>query len=78
MAARRESMESTGIEPVTYCSPAGAGVGIDGIVLLPFAWRNVDAYHLLPQFGALRRHVDGSSEPSRPEHERRPARFMGR
>ena len=43
-------------------------LGIDGIVLLPFAWRNVDAYHLLPQFDALRSHIDGSSDPSRAEH----------
>jgi peptidoglycan/xylan/chitin deacetylase (PgdA/CDA1 family) len=46
-----------------YCSPAGAGVGIDRIVLLPFAWRDVDAYHLLPDFAALRRQFDGSSDP---------------
>jgi peptidoglycan/xylan/chitin deacetylase (PgdA/CDA1 family) len=52
---------------LSYCSPAGAGVGIDRTVLLPFAWRNVDAYHLLPQFAALRSHVDGSSEPGGPE-----------
>jgi peptidoglycan/xylan/chitin deacetylase (PgdA/CDA1 family) len=52
---------------LSYCSPAGAGVGISRTVLLPFAWRNVDAYHLLPQFAALRRHVDGSSEPGGPE-----------
>jgi peptidoglycan/xylan/chitin deacetylase (PgdA/CDA1 family) len=52
---------------LSYCSPAGAGVGIKRTVLLPFAWRNVDAYHLLPQFAALRRHIDGSSEPGGPE-----------
>jgi peptidoglycan-N-acetylglucosamine deacetylase len=52
---------------LSYCSPAGAGVAIDQTVLLPFAWRNVDAYHLLPQFGALRGHIDGSSEPGGPE-----------
>jgi peptidoglycan/xylan/chitin deacetylase (PgdA/CDA1 family) len=50
-----------------YCSPAGAGVGIDRAVLLPFAWRHVDAYHLLPQFAALRRHIDRSSQPGGPE-----------
>ena len=52
---------------LSYCSPAGAGVGIDRTVLLPFLWRSVDAYHLLPQFGALRSHIDGSSEPGGPE-----------
>jgi peptidoglycan/xylan/chitin deacetylase (PgdA/CDA1 family) len=51
---------------LSYCSPAGAGVAIDRTVLLTFAWRNVDAYHLLPQFEALRRHIDGSGEPGGP------------
>jgi peptidoglycan/xylan/chitin deacetylase (PgdA/CDA1 family) len=54
-------------EGLSYCSPAGAGVAIDGPVLLPFAWRDVDAYHLLPQFAALRGHIDGSEEPGGPE-----------
>ena len=63
-----KTLELLQAQGLSYCSPAGAGVGSDGIVLLPFAWRNVDAYHLLPQFGALRRHIDGSSEPSPPEH----------
>jgi peptidoglycan/xylan/chitin deacetylase (PgdA/CDA1 family) len=51
---------------LTYCSPAGAGAAIDRTVLLPFAWQNVDAYHLLPQFGALRAHAAGSSEAGSP------------
>jgi peptidoglycan/xylan/chitin deacetylase (PgdA/CDA1 family) len=46
-----------------YCSPAGAGAGIDTIVLLPFAWPAVDAFHVLPAFAALRRHLTGSEEP---------------
>jgi peptidoglycan/xylan/chitin deacetylase (PgdA/CDA1 family) len=53
-------------EGLSYCSPAGAGVAIDGIVLLPFSWRSVDAYHLLPQFAALRAHRDGTDEPGGP------------
>jgi peptidoglycan/xylan/chitin deacetylase (PgdA/CDA1 family) len=52
---------------LSYCSPAGAGVAIERTVLLPFAWRSVDAYHLLPQFAALRSHIDGSDEPGGPE-----------
>jgi len=48
---------------MSYCSPAGAGVANGQIVLLPFAWRSVDAYHLLPSFAALRSHIDGSEEP---------------
>ena len=47
----------------SHCSPAGEGVGVEETVLLPFAWRNVDAYHVLPQFGALRAHIDGSADP---------------
>lgn len=45
-----------------YCSPLGragtAGVA-DGVAVLPFAWRHVDAYRLDPRLGALRaRHGD--------------------
>jgi peptidoglycan/xylan/chitin deacetylase (PgdA/CDA1 family) len=50
-------------EGLSYCSPAGLGVAIERAVLLPFAWRHVDAYHLLPAFGSLRARIDGSSEP---------------
>lgn len=49
-------------EGLIHCSPAGRGAGIDRVVLLPFEWRHVDAYHLLPQFEALREHIDGSPE----------------
>jgi hypothetical protein len=42
-------------------------VGIDRSVVLPFAWRHVDAYHLLPDFAGLRRRIDGSSDPSSPQ-----------
>lgn len=47
---------------MTYCSPAGVGAGptADGFVMLPFGWRAVDAYHVLPGFSALRAHLDGS------------------
>lgn len=53
-----------------YCSPAGAGAGIDGIVVLPFAWPAVDAYHVLPTFASLRRHISGSEEAGGPEEVR--------
>jgi peptidoglycan/xylan/chitin deacetylase (PgdA/CDA1 family) len=47
----------------THCSPAGDGAAVrDGIAVLPFRWELVDAYHVLPRFGALR----GSAEPSPP------------
>jgi hypothetical protein len=45
-----------------YCSPAGTVAGIETVVLLPFSWPAVDAFHLLPTFAALRRHVTGSEE----------------
>jgi peptidoglycan/xylan/chitin deacetylase (PgdA/CDA1 family) len=61
------TLELLRAEGLSYCSPAGAGVAIDQTVLLPFAWRDVDAYHLLPQFAALRSHIDGSGEPGGPE-----------
>jgi peptidoglycan/xylan/chitin deacetylase (PgdA/CDA1 family) len=47
-----------------HCSPAGATAGIDrGVAVLPFAWPAVDAFHVLPAFGALREHVAGDAEP---------------
>lgn len=61
------TLERLQAEGLSYCSPAGAGVGIQQTVLLPFAWRNVDAYHLLPQFAALRSHIDGSDDSGGPE-----------
>jgi peptidoglycan/xylan/chitin deacetylase (PgdA/CDA1 family) len=46
-----------------YCSPAGDAVGVrEGLVILPFAWPLVDAYHYLPRFAALR----GSDAPRPP------------
>jgi peptidoglycan/xylan/chitin deacetylase (PgdA/CDA1 family) len=51
----------------THCSPAGIGTGfLDGLVVLPFAWRQSDAYHYLPRFGALRKTFRGSEEPLSP------------
>ena len=36
-----------------YCSPAGTGIGLeDGVAVLPFAWRHVDASCVLPPLGA--------------------------
>ena len=53
----------------TYCSPAGEAVeASDGVVVLPFRWPLVDAFHYLPQFGGLRERLLGSTEvlpPSR-------------
>jgi peptidoglycan/xylan/chitin deacetylase (PgdA/CDA1 family) len=49
-----------------YCSPAGTEAGIDELVVLPFTWPAVDAYHVLPAFAALRRHFSGSDQPGGP------------
>jgi peptidoglycan/xylan/chitin deacetylase (PgdA/CDA1 family) len=63
------SLAALGELGFTYCSPAGDGVGVrDGVVILPFQWRMLDAYHYLPRFGALRERDHGSAEalpPSR-------------
>jgi peptidoglycan/xylan/chitin deacetylase (PgdA/CDA1 family) len=54
-----ELLESRGLR---HCSPAGSAAGIDRVVVLPFAWPAVDAFHVLPTFAALREHVTGVSE----------------
>jgi peptidoglycan/xylan/chitin deacetylase (PgdA/CDA1 family) len=59
-----QTLELLRAEGLDYCSPAGAGIG-PGV--LPFAWRNVDAYHVLPQFEALRQHIDGAGDPGGPD-----------
>jgi peptidoglycan/xylan/chitin deacetylase (PgdA/CDA1 family) len=50
-----------------YCSPVGTAVeSRDGIVLLPFRWELIDAFHYLPHFGGLRERFVGSGEPLSP------------
>jgi peptidoglycan/xylan/chitin deacetylase (PgdA/CDA1 family) len=50
-----------------YCSPAGAGAGRkDGVALLPFEWRHVDASCVLPPLGAAREQIGGSPDPVEP------------
>lgn len=50
-----------------YCSPAGAGIGLEGgVALLPFAWRHVDASCVLPPLGSARKQISGSSDPIGP------------
>lgn len=40
----------------TYCSPVGDTVAVrDGLVVLPFAWPVLDAFHYLPHFAERRR-----------------------
>lgn len=50
-----------------YCSPAGAGAGCeDGVALLPFQWRHVDASCVLPPLGPAREQIAGSPDPVEP------------
>lgn len=51
-----------------YCSPAGEGAGVeDGIALLPFQWRHVDATCVLPPLAPVRERMTGSPDPLGPE-----------
>jgi peptidoglycan/xylan/chitin deacetylase (PgdA/CDA1 family) len=51
-----------------YCSPAGEGAGNeDGIALLPFQWRHVDASCVLPPLAAVRAQMTGSPDPIEPD-----------
>ncbi len=50
-----------------YCSPAGIGAGIeDGVALLPFQWRHLDASCVLPPLAAVREQMVGSTDPIEP------------
>lgn len=50
-----------------YCSPAGTGAGFeDGVTLLPFQWRHVDASCVLPPLGSAREQIAGSPDPIEP------------
>jgi hypothetical protein len=50
-----------------YCSPAGSGAGwADGVALVPFRWRDVDATCLLPGLGRARVEMAGSEDPVDP------------
>jgi peptidoglycan/xylan/chitin deacetylase (PgdA/CDA1 family) len=50
-----------------YCSPAGAGADIDdGVALLPFEWRHLDASCVLPPLAAARERISGSADPIEP------------
>ncbi|HEV7400061.1 MAG TPA: polysaccharide deacetylase family protein [Solirubrobacterales bacterium] len=52
---------------LTYCSPAGAGAGFaDGVALLPFEWRHLDASCVLPPLAPAREQIAGSSDPVEP------------
>jgi len=50
-----------------YCSPAGTGAGVeDGVALLPFQWRHLDASCVLPPLAPARERMTGSPDPVEP------------
>lgn len=50
-----------------YCSPAGSGAGLEnGVALLPFQWRHLDASCVLPPLTAAREEMTGSPNPVEP------------
>lgn len=50
-----------------YCSPEGQEVSVeDGVALLPFRWRHVDAACVLPPMSAAREEMTGSPDPVDP------------
>jgi peptidoglycan/xylan/chitin deacetylase (PgdA/CDA1 family) len=51
-----------------WCSPAGERAERRGrVAYVPFRWRLVDAYHVLPSFAALRQSAGDPAEPSTPD-----------
>ncbi|HYV16119.1 MAG TPA: polysaccharide deacetylase family protein [Conexibacter sp.] len=62
------TLELLAARGLRHCSPAGSAPGVErGVVLLPFAWPAVDAFHVLPAFAALRARLTGDAEPGGPE-----------
>jgi peptidoglycan/xylan/chitin deacetylase (PgdA/CDA1 family) len=50
-----------------YCSPAGEGLGRDdGVAVVPFQWRHVDATCVLPPLALVREQMAGSPDPLEP------------
>lgn len=51
-----------------YCSPAGRGLSRrDGVAVVPFEWRHVDATCVLPPLAAVRERIHGSPDPIEPQ-----------
>ena len=51
----------------TYASPAGDRAGVlDGVAVLPFRWRLIDAYYYLPHFADLRERNGDGADPMPP------------
>lgn len=54
-------------EDVRWASPAGSRAGLcEGVVVLPFTWREIDAYYFAPALAPLRRADGHSGEPMAP------------
>ncbi|MGA2928651.1 MAG: polysaccharide deacetylase family protein [Solirubrobacteraceae bacterium] len=79
-ALTAHSPELLAASGITWCSPEGGGVGVrDGLAYVPFAWPDVDAYHLLGQFEQLRVRRGDGARPLEPTAllERMSARLSG-
>jgi peptidoglycan/xylan/chitin deacetylase (PgdA/CDA1 family) len=64
-AGALEVLRSAGL---SYCSPAGTSAGLeDGVAVLPFDWRHVDASCVLPPLGTVRERISGSAAPLGPD-----------
>jgi hypothetical protein len=62
-----------GLDPIReaglgYCSPAGEGLSQgDGLAVVPFQWRHVDATCVLPPLASARERMTGSPDPLEPK-----------
>ncbi len=51
-----------------YCSPVDEEAGVkDGLALLPFRWRHVDASCVLPPLAVAREEISGAPDPIEPD-----------
>ncbi len=65
MTAR--SPELLGEAGISWCSEEGGAFDVrSGLAYVPFAWQDVDAYHLMARFGELRTRRGDSPEPLEP------------
>jgi peptidoglycan/xylan/chitin deacetylase (PgdA/CDA1 family) len=60
------TLELLAARSLRYCSPAGSAPGIELVAVLPFAWEEVDVFHVLEAFAPLREHLNHEREPGGP------------
>jgi peptidoglycan/xylan/chitin deacetylase (PgdA/CDA1 family) len=61
------SLDALSEAGLAYCSPAGEGAGVLGhVVVLPFRWTLIDAFHYLPSFADRRSAALGSPQTLSP------------